>query len=271
MRETAESIRSTLGNPTLLINNAGFGAGLPILSSSDEISQKIFAVNALSHFRLVREFVPAMVTANHGTIVTIASISACVSTPSLVEYSSSKSAALSIHEGLAAELKTLYNAPKIRTVCVCPSWVDTNMTNLIEIRDKFVMPMLKVETLAERVVQQILSGDSGVVVVGRTLRRNFSFRFRAFVSHRQRDEKGRCLLAAPLTFQETPNAPTAASLVTYADLRTLKVPEAANWFAWPARTLPMWLQVNLRNLAGRPVAGVSSLERDNAALHTCTK
>ena len=165
MKETAESIRSTLGDPTILINNAGFAAGLPILSSTDEINQRTFAVNTLSHFRLVREFVPAMVTANHGTIVTVASMAACVSSPSIVDYSSSKSAALAFHEGLAAELKTLYKAPKVRTVCVCPSWIETNMTTLIEIKDKFVMPMLKVETLAEKVVQQIVSGDSGVVVV----------------------------------------------------------------------------------------------------------
>ena len=106
-----------------------------------------------------------MVTANHGTIVTVASITACVSSASIVDYSSSKSAALAFHEGLAAELKTLYKAPKIRTVCVCPSWIETNMTTLVKIKDKFVMPMLKVETLAEKVVQQIVSGDSGVIVV----------------------------------------------------------------------------------------------------------
>ncbi|KAL8794675.1 MAG: hypothetical protein Q9195_002750 [Heterodermia aff. obscurata] len=255
VRETAEAIRSTLGDPTLLVNNAGYCAGLPILSSTDEINGRTFAVNTLSHFRLVREFVPAMVTANHGTIVTIASISASVSTPSIVDYSSSKSAALSFHEGLAAELKTLYKAPKIRTVCVCPSWVETNMTSLVKIRDKFVMPMLKVETLAERVVQQILSGNSGVVVV---------------TPDNGKKRTNACLL--PLsTFQETPSAPMAASLGTNADVITLKVPEVANWVAWPARALPMWLQVNLRNGAGRQVEGLTSLEKVIAALHPSTK
>ena len=197
VRETAESIRSTLGNPTLLINNAGFAAGLPILSSTDEINQRTFAVNTLSHFRLVREFVPAMVTANHGTIVTIASIAACVSTASIVDYSSSKSAALSFHEGLASELKTLYNAPKVRTVCVCPGWIETNMAKLVIIRDKFVMPKLKVETLAERVVQQIMSGNSGVVVVSRRYFSCWIWNCRKLPTNKTRRTDA-CLLRYPL-------------------------------------------------------------------------
>ncbi|KAG7004410.1 dehydrogenase RED2 [Physcia stellaris] len=147
VQEVATSIRSTLGNPTLLINNAGIGTGLPILDSTDEINRRVFDVNVLSHFRLVREFLPAMITANHGTVVTIASVAACVSAPSLVDYSSSKSAALSFHEGLAAELKTLYEAPKVK------------------LTDKFVVPMLRVETVAEKVVEKIMSGNSGVIVI----------------------------------------------------------------------------------------------------------
>lgn len=165
VQEVATSIRSTLGNPTLLINNAGIGTGLPILDSTDEINRRVFDVNVLSHFRLVREFLPAMITANHGTVVTIASVAACVSAPSLVDYSSSKSAALSFHEGLAAELKTLYEAPKVRTICVCPSWIETNMAKQVKLTDKFVVPMLRVETVAEKVVEKITSGNSGVVVV----------------------------------------------------------------------------------------------------------
>lgn len=122
VREVAETVRSTLGNPTILINNAGIATGLTILSGTDESVQRTFEVNSLSHFRLVREFVPAMVDANHGTVVTIASIAACVSTANIVDYSCSKSAALAFHEGLATELKLTHKAPKVRTLCVCPSW-----------------------------------------------------------------------------------------------------------------------------------------------------
>ena len=164
--ETAGIIRSTFGDPTILINNAGIATGLTVLSSTDESVQKTFAVNTFAHFRLVREFLPAMVSANHGTVVNVASIAAAVSTANIVDYSCSKSAALAFHEGLAVELKLLYKAPKVRTIAVCPSYTQTSLTGqLQELKDKFVMPMQKVETVAEKVVEQILSGNSGVVVV----------------------------------------------------------------------------------------------------------
>ncbi|KAL8697779.1 MAG: hypothetical protein Q9201_006938 [Fulgogasparrea decipioides] len=114
---TAVSIRSELGTPTVLINNAGIGAGLPILSTTDASVQKVFDVNILSHFRLIREFVPAMVAANHGTIVTIASVAAGTPAPQMVPYACTKSAAAALHEGLAAELITRYDAPKWDGVC----------------------------------------------------------------------------------------------------------------------------------------------------------
>ena len=132
VKEVAASVRSTFGNPTILINNAGIATGRTILSSTDESVQRTFDVNTLSHFRLVREFVPAMVSANHGTIVTIASIAASISTTQIVGYSCSKSAALAFHEGLAVELKVNYKAPKVRTLCVCPSWVQTSLVGPFE-------------------------------------------------------------------------------------------------------------------------------------------
>ncbi|KAI4192667.1 MAG: hypothetical protein LQ346_004210 [Caloplaca aetnensis] len=73
---TASSVRSEVGTPTVLINNAGIAAGLAVLNTTEESVNKVFQVNILSHFRLIREFLPAMVAANHGTVVTIASIAA---------------------------------------------------------------------------------------------------------------------------------------------------------------------------------------------------
>ncbi len=161
----AASVRSTLGHPTILINNAGIANESTILKSTDTSVERIFAVNTLSHFRLVREFLPSMVTANHGTVVTVASCAAVLTAPRIVDYSCTKAAALAFHEGLAGELVTQYDAPKVRTICVCPSCVQTNMTKTIEVPDKFLLPMQKVETVAEKVVQKILSDSSGVLVI----------------------------------------------------------------------------------------------------------
>ncbi|KAL8780206.1 MAG: hypothetical protein Q9194_001037 [Teloschistes cf. exilis] len=145
---TASSIRSTFGNPTILINNAGIAIGRSLLSTTEASVQKVFDVNILSHFRLVREFVPAMVAANHGTVVTIASIASAVPAPQIVPYSCTKSAAVALHEGLAAELNVRYNAPK-------------GVNN----PSQFLTPWLHVETVAERVFERIESGRSGMVIL----------------------------------------------------------------------------------------------------------
>ncbi|KAL8782614.1 MAG: hypothetical protein Q9213_005246 [Squamulea squamosa] len=161
----ASKVRSDIGVPTVLINNAGTGAGLPILDTTEESVSKVFEVNILSHFRLIREFVPAMVTANHGTIVTIASIAAAVPAPNIVPYSCSKSAAVALHEGLAAELKVRYNAPKVRTICVCPGWTRTRLAEGINNSSTFLFPWHHPETVAEEIYEKIISGSSGMAFV----------------------------------------------------------------------------------------------------------
>ncbi|KAI4181147.1 MAG: hypothetical protein L6R41_006800 [Letrouitia leprolyta] len=161
----AALIRSKVGVPSILINNAGTGAGLPILNTTEDSVSKVFEVNILSHFRLIREFVPAMVTANHGTIVTIASIAAGTPAPSIVPYSCTKSAAVALHEGLAAELRLRYHAPKVRTICVCPGWTRTRMTDGINNPSTFLSPWQQPETVAEKIYEKIISGSSGMVFV----------------------------------------------------------------------------------------------------------
>ena len=161
----ASSVRSEVGVPTILINNAGTGAGLAILDTTEDSVNKVFQVNILSHFRLIREFVPAMVAANHGTVVTIASIAAACGAPQIVPYSCTKSAAVALHEGLAAELNTRYSAPKVRTICVCPGWTRTRLTEGINNTSKFLFPWHQPETVAEKIYEKIVSGNSGMVFV----------------------------------------------------------------------------------------------------------
>ncbi|KAL8953494.1 MAG: hypothetical protein Q9222_000641 [Ikaeria aurantiellina] len=161
----AAAIRSEFGAPTVLINNAGTAAGLPLLSTTEASVSRVFDVNILSHFRLIREFVPAMVAANHGTIVTIASIASASPSIRIVPYGCTKSAAVALHEGLAAELKVRYNAPKVRTICVCPGWIRTRMTQTVTNSSKFVFPWHEPETVAEAIYKKIVSGESGMVFV----------------------------------------------------------------------------------------------------------
>lgn len=111
----AGKIREAHGDATILVNNAGIGKGSTILDVSEEQVRRTFDVNTISHFNIVKEFVPSMVRKNHGHIVTIASMASFTSVGFMVDYSCSKASALAFHEGLAQELKHWYGAPKVRT------------------------------------------------------------------------------------------------------------------------------------------------------------
>jgi all-trans-retinol dehydrogenase (NAD+) len=96
---TAEKVKAAFGAPTILINNAGILASHTILSTSDEYLKKIFDVNVLSNWYTVKAFVPEMIKKNRGHIVTIASTASYVGVAGLADYTASKAAILSFHEG----------------------------------------------------------------------------------------------------------------------------------------------------------------------------
>lgn len=121
LREVAQKIRSEHGDPTILVNNAGVMHLATILDESEEQVRRIFEVNIIAHFLLMKEFLPSMIEHNHGHIITLASLASFVTGVKNVDYSCTKAGALAFHEGLTQELKHSYNARKVRTrsVLVC--------------------------------------------------------------------------------------------------------------------------------------------------------
>ncbi|GIJ88479.1 hypothetical protein Asppvi_007403 [Aspergillus pseudoviridinutans] len=161
----ATDIRATLGDPTVLINNAGVCSGKTILGGTEAETRVQFEVNTLAHYWLAREFLPHMVKRDHGLVATVASLAGYITTPNMVDYSATKAAAISFHEGLAVELVTRYNAPRVRTVLLTPGFTQTTLIGRLTPEDTWYNPLLKPETVAEQLVRQILTGNSGHVVV----------------------------------------------------------------------------------------------------------
>lgn len=161
----AAQIRAAVGAPTVLINNAGVVQGRPLLDASEASVRFTFDVNTLAHYWTVREFLPDMVRRNHGMVVTVASVAAWVTVPSMVDYAASKAASHAFHEGLAAELATTYGADRVRTVLVNQAYTTTPLFEGYHNDSPFLMPALAPETVAEAIVRQVLSGRSGQVVV----------------------------------------------------------------------------------------------------------
>jgi short-subunit dehydrogenase len=96
---TAQKVKKTFGSPTILINNAGVLASHSILSTSDDFLRKIFDVNVLSNWYTTKAFLPDMIKNNKGHIMTVASTASYGGVGGLADYTASKAAILSFHEG----------------------------------------------------------------------------------------------------------------------------------------------------------------------------
>jgi all-trans-retinol dehydrogenase (NAD+) len=106
-----------------------------------------------------------MVERNHGHVVTVSSICAYFTAPQMVDYSASKAAAQSFHEGLTLELRFRYCAEKVRTTLVSQGYVKTPMFTGFKSGPRFMIPALEPVTVAEAIVHKILDCEGGHLVM----------------------------------------------------------------------------------------------------------
>lgn len=166
IRAVADKIRAEHGHPTVLVNNAGVGSDGTILEKSEARIRQTFEINTISHFLIVKEFLPRMIEQNHGHIVTIASMASFMSLGGMVDYSCSKASALAFHEGLSQELSYWYNARAVHTSIIHPSWVRTPMIQMLTSSgNRFRQPVLSPKVVAEAVIKQIFTQKSGQIIL----------------------------------------------------------------------------------------------------------
>jgi all-trans-retinol dehydrogenase (NAD+) len=141
------------GRVDVLINNAGIVSGKTLLECSDEAIERTFQVNTLALFWTVRAFLPGMLAEGKGHIVTVASAAGLAGTSRLVDYASSKFAAVGFDESLRMELKRL--GSPIRTTVVCPFFIDTGMFEGVKTRFAWLLPILKPDYVVRRIMKAI--------------------------------------------------------------------------------------------------------------------
>jgi len=107
----------------ILVNNAGIHDAAPFVEESEELWQRMFAVNVMGTVLPSQVVVPEMVRRKKGKIVNISSKAAVVGEPYHAAYSASKGAILALTRAMAIEL-----APYDITVnAVCPGPIYTDM------------------------------------------------------------------------------------------------------------------------------------------------
>ncbi len=162
VQTTCSDVLASRGGVDILINNAGIVSGKTLLECSDEGILHTFQVNTLAHFWTVRAFLPGMLAAGKGHIVTVASAAGLAGTARLVDYCSSKFAAVGFDESLRLELKQL-NSP-VRTTVVCPFFITTGMFDGVKTRFAWLLPILQPDYVVRRIMQAIEGNRSRLIM-----------------------------------------------------------------------------------------------------------
>ena len=123
VKNVVREILDEFGRIDFVCSNAGIGGADGNLEVSNEVWQKIYEINVLSHVYLARAVFPAMIERGSGAFLVTASAAGLLTHPTAVPYAVSKHAAVALAENLAIE----FGGKGIYVSCLCPQGVKTNM------------------------------------------------------------------------------------------------------------------------------------------------
>ena len=135
-----------------MVNNAGIVSGVSTMELTDPMIEKTMQVNTISHIHTIREFLPGMIEAKRGHLVSIASIAGLVGVPNLTDYCASKFGAVAIDEAVRLELSSK-GLNYIKTTCICPYFISTGM--FTGAKKAFPMYILSPTEVADRIIAAV--------------------------------------------------------------------------------------------------------------------
>ncbi|HHY95306.1 MAG TPA: SDR family oxidoreductase UcpA [Firmicutes bacterium] len=148
VQETVKRVVERAKRIDVLVNNAGVIRLVPFLEMSDEVRDRIFAVNILGVWNCCKAVLPYMVAQKYGRIVNMSSVTG----PMVVDvgetaYATSKAAVWGLTKALAIEF-----APHNITVnAVCPGYILTPMVRQIAAESNPERPQAVIDGIARAI------------------------------------------------------------------------------------------------------------------------
>jgi all-trans-retinol dehydrogenase (NAD+) len=161
-RAAVAAAADATGPVDILINSAGVVTGHTLLEGSDEGIERTMNVNVLALYWVTRAFLGGMVERGRGTVVTVASAAGLVGVSRQTDYSASKFAAFGFNESLRAEMRA--EKTGVRTLVVCPYYVDTGMFEGVQTRFPLLLPILREQEVAAKVIASIEKGKEQLIL-----------------------------------------------------------------------------------------------------------
>ncbi|MGB6228904.1 MAG: SDR family oxidoreductase [Litorimonas sp.] len=121
-----EQVEADLGPIDVFVSNAGVGAGNGphVAGGSNESWETSWQVNVMGSVYAARKLMPGWLERGEGRFVVTASAAGLLNQVGSASYSATKHAAVSFAESIAIE----HGDEGIRSHCICPQYVRTNMT-----------------------------------------------------------------------------------------------------------------------------------------------
>jgi len=143
-----------LKDVSVVINNAGITRGSPLLAAGSAAAARAeMETNFFGPLALSQAFAPVLKANGGGAIVNVLSVLSWVNIPSAATYSTSKSAAWSLTNGLRGELR----AQGTQVVGVHVGYMDTDMTKGLD------TAKANPDQVAQQVVDALASGAEEVL------------------------------------------------------------------------------------------------------------
>ena len=166
-------LRTDLGDPLVLVNNAGITQDNIIMRMKDDEWQSVIDTNLTALYRLSKACVRGMTKARWGRVINITSVVGAMGNAGQSNYAATKAGA----EGMARSLARELGSRSITVNCVAPGFIDTDMTRALETAQRDALqtqiPLGRLgepEDVAAAVA--FLASDAGQYITGETIHVN---------------------------------------------------------------------------------------------------
>ena len=164
IEKAAAQARADIGDPHIVINNAGIVRGNAYFWETDSArdTELTIKVNSLAPMFIAREFLPGMIASGEeARLVNVASAAGLTANPRMASYCGSKWAAVGWSDSVRLELEQA-GFKDVKVTTVCPYYINTGMFEGAKAAP--LLPILEPQDVVDEVWREMKKGAPFVVL-----------------------------------------------------------------------------------------------------------